>query len=318
MEPEKEINLPRLARKKSSQISPTMQIILVVFFILCALGGYWAARQFSDPLIPVDKQGEDSSQYVSDSILNVLLIGIDQRENEPSRADTIIVASVNIKEKKVHLLSIPRDTRVEIVGKNTKRKINYAHTVGGSDLTIKTVEKFLGIPIHYYIETNFEGFEGMIDILGGISINVEQRMYYPDEDIDLQAGLQKLNGHDALSYVRWRSDGKGDIGRIERQQKFFRALADQSLTFSTIWKIPDLLDELNKQVKTDMSVQKMIILANKLKDIDNVTLETAVVPGVPDDINYGASYWIPDEKALTEILAEIYGQDAEETPEKNK
>lgn len=317
MEPEKEINLPRLARKKSSQISSTMQIILVVFFVLCAFIGYWTARQFSDPLIPVDKQGEESSQYASNNILNVLLLGVDQRKDEPSRADTIIVASVNIREKKVHLLSIPRDTRVEIVGKDTKRKINYAHTVGGSELTIKTVEKFLGIPIHYYIETNFEGFEGTIDILGGISINVEQRMYYPDEDIDLQAGLQKLNGHDALSYVRWRSDGKGDIGRIERQQKFFRALADQSLTFSTIWKIPDLLDELNKQVETDMSVQKMIVLANKLKDIDNVTLETTVVPGVPDDINYGASYWIPDEKALSEILAQIYGQDAKKTPEKN-
>lgn len=317
METEKEINLPRLARKKGSRISSTTQIVLAVFFVLCALAGFWAARQFSDPLIPADKPGEDSSQYSSDTILNVLLLGVDQRKDEPSRTDTIIVASVDIRDKEVHLLSIPRDTRVDIPGKDTKRKINYAHTVGGAELTVETVEKFLGIPVHYYIETNFEGFSGIIDILGGININVEQRMYYPDEDIDLQAGLQKLNGHDALSYVRWRSDGKGDIGRIERQQKFFRALADQALSFSTIWKVPDLLGELNKQVKTDMSVQKMITLANKLKDIDNVKLETSVVPGVPDDINYGASYWIPDEKALADILAKIYGQTTDEEHPEN-
>jgi anionic cell wall polymer biosynthesis LytR-Cps2A-Psr (LCP) family protein len=150
----------------------------------------------------------------------------------------------------------------------------------------------------------------MIDVLGGLNINVEQRMYFPEEEIDLQAGLQKLNGHDALSYVRWRSDGKGDIGRIERQQKFFRALADQALTFSTIWKIPDLLDELNKYVKTDMKLQKMIVLANKLRDIENIELEATVVPGTPDDINYGASYWIPDKEALVAILEGIYGEES--------
>lgn len=313
-----EINLPRLVRKKRTANSVTVIILLVIFFAVCAFIGYCAARAVSDPLIPeeVTVEGEEPPQYASEDILNLLLLGVDQREDEPARADTIILASIDLDEKQVHLLSIPRDTRVKIAGKDIMRKINYAHAVGGPELTVQTVELFLDLPVHYYIETNFDGFSGIIDTLGGININVEQRMYFPEEGIDLNAGLQKLGGPDALSYVRWRGDGTGDIGRIGRQQKFFRALADQALTFSTIWKIPDLLGKINECVRTDMSLQKMIILANKLKDIDDIELDTATVPGVPDDVNYGASYWIHDADGLTEILESIYGEGApEETPE---
>lgn len=309
MEPQKEVNLPRLERKKRRGPNLAGMIIIAVFFLLCAWLGYWVAQTMLDPLIPRDDQGtEQPGAFTSDSILNVLLLGIDQREtDEPSRADTIVLASMDLDKKSVHLLSIPRDTRVEIAEKGIMRKINYAHAVGGAELTVATVEKFLGVPVHYYVETNFEGFSRMIDILGGVTINVEQRMYFPEEDINLHAGLQKLGGHDALSYVRWRSDGKGDIGRIERQQKFFKALCDQAISFSTVWKIPELLAELNKQVKTDMKLQKMITLGNKFRDIKNIQLETAMVPGTPDDVNYGGSYWIADKKELEKILEKIYG-----------
>lgn len=307
-----EINLPRLSRKKINKGSSFSLLLLIGFFVLCAVVGFWAARQFSEPLVPPQEEGEEPPQYTSAEILNILLLGVDQRENEPSRADTIILASVNVNEKSIHLLSIPRDTRVAIPGKGVTRKINYAHAVGGAELTVETVEEFLDLPVHHYVETNFDGFSKMIDILGGITINVEQRMYFPEEGIDLHAGLQKLNGHDALSYVRWRSDGRGDIGRIERQQKFFRAVADQALSFSTIWKIPDLLAELNKQLDTDMKLQKMITLANRFRDVENITIETATVPGHPDDVNYGASYWITDKSALSELLEKVYGKENNE------
>lgn len=307
MEPENSINLPRLERKKRRRPTAAGIVVLIVFFLLCGCLGYWIAQVF-DPF-PPEKPGEtQAAAYGPSALLNILLLGVDQRENEAARADTIILASLNLEEKEVHLLSIPRDTRVPIPDNGVTRKINYAHAVGGAELTVKTVEQFLDIPVHYYVETNFEGFSGTIDILGGVTINVEQDMYYPDENIDLKAGLQKLNGHDALSYVRWRSDGRGDIGRIERQQKFFRALTDQALCFSTIWKMPELLGELNKQVKTDLKVQKMIVLANAFRDIENIKLDTTVVPGHPDDVNYGGSYWIADRQALTALLEDIYGK----------
>ena len=308
MEPENNVNLPRLERKRRRRPTAAGIVVLIVFYLLCAGMGYWIAQVF-DPF-PPEKQEEQAqaAAYGPSNLLNILLLGVDQREAEAARADTIILACLNLDDKEVHLLSIPRDTRVSIPGRGVTRKINYAHAVGGAELTVQTVEEFLKIPVHYYVETNFEGFSGLIDILGGITLNVEQDMYYPDENIDLKAGLQKLDGSDALSYVRWRSDGRGDIGRIERQQKFFRALADQALCFSTIWKIPELLGELNKQVKTDLKVQKMIALANTFRDIDNIRLTTATVPGHSDDVNYGGSYWIADMPALTALLQDIYSR----------
>jgi len=302
------VNMPPLERRKTQRLKPAGWALIIVLFLLCAWLGFWLGQSIMDPLVPRDKEGEFEAGVNTSDILNILLLGADQRENEPARSDTIIVASLNLKEKSVHLLSIPRDTRVDIPGKGIKAKINHAHAVGGQELAVQTVEKFLGIPIHYYIETNFQGFEKIIDILGGITLNVEERMYLPLEGIDLKAGLQKLKGHDALSYVRWRGDGTGDIGRIQRQQKFFKALADQAMQFSTIWKLPDLLEEINKQVKTDLNLQKMITLGNKFKDFKNIKLETTMVPGVPEDIN-GGSYWIADTKAVDKIIAEIYGQE---------
>ncbi len=310
MDSERNINLPRLERKKRKGADAATAVLLLAFFLLCGGLGFWAAKTIYDPLIPQEKADVVPSEYQTADMLNILILGVDQRENEPARADTIVMAFLDLEEKEVNLLSIPRDTRVDIPGKDTVRKINYAHAVGGAELTAETVEHFLGIPVHYYMETNFDGFDNIIDILGGVTLNVEQRMYKPEEKIDLNPGMQKLNGYDALAYVRWRDDGRGDIGRIERQQKFFRAITDQALRFSTIWKIPDLLAEVNKQVKTDLKLSKMILLANNFRDIANIKLEATMVPGVPEDIN-GGSYWIADEKALAEILDKIYGKQAE-------
>lgn len=303
---EKNFDFPPLERKKRKDAPYVKIVLILVLFLLCGYLGYWLAQTFLDPLVPVTNDPEIDPAYVSSNVLNILLMGIDQRENEPARADTIILASIDLRNKEVCLLSIPRDTRVEIPGKGISRKINYAHAVGGTELAVQTVEKFLNVPVHYYIETNFEGFAKCIDILGGITINVEEKMYFPEENIDLKPGLQKLDGADALSYVRWRSDGKGDIGRIERQQKFFKALTDQALRLSTVWKLPELLNELNTQVQTDMKVSKMLALAGKFRDLEGMKLTTEMVPGVPDDINYGGSYWIADQDKLDKMLKNIY------------
>jgi len=299
------VSMPPLERRKTRRLKPAALVLIIIFFLFCACLGFWLGRSITDPLVPKEKEGEFESATNTSDVLNILLLGTDQRENEPARSDTIILASLDLKEKKVNLLSIPRDTRVDIPGKGIKAKINHAHAVGGAKLAVETVEEFLNIPVHYYVETNFQGFEKIIDILGGITLNVEERMYLPLEGIDLKAGLQKLDGHGALSYVRWRGDGTGDIGRIQRQQKFFKALADQAMQFSTIWKIPELLGEINQQVKTDLSVQKMITLANIFRDIKNIEIQTHMVPGTPQDIN-GGSYWIADTKALGKIIDEFY------------
>lgn len=301
-----EIKMPPLVRKKKRKLSIAGYIAFLAFLLLCLSFGFWLGGKMNPPLLPEDKPDNPEHVFKAPEMLNVLLLGIDQRENEPARADTLLVATLDLQDKEVHLLSIPRDTRVPIPTKGVTRKINYAHAVGGAELTVQTVEHFLQLPIHYYIETNFVGFSKIIDSLGGITLNVERRMYKPLEQIDLQPGLQKLDGDGALAYVRWRDDGRADLGRIERQQKFLCALADQTLRFSTLWKIPQLLEEIKEYVGTDFSLSQMISLANKFKDLKNISIHTYQVPGESDEENYGGSYWIADEAKLTEILAQIY------------
>jgi LCP family protein required for cell wall assembly len=221
----------------------------------------------------------------------VLVVGGDRRQNEVGRNDTIILAFLDREEKTVGLLSIPRDTYVNIVGKNLKTKINHAYAYGGIEMTKDTVEEFLDIEIDHYVDMDFKGFVNLIDALGGIEIDVEKRMYYPAENINLKKGEQKLDGEQALAYVRFRSDAMGDIGRVERQLKFISVLADRMTSISTLWKIPQLVGVFQDNVETDFTLREMLSLANTYKSFDTTRLKTSMLPGEGEYIN-GISYFI--------------------------
>jgi LCP family protein required for cell wall assembly len=225
---------------------------------------------------------------------------VDRRGNEAARADTIMVALVDKKSASVKLLSIPRDTYTQVSG-HGRTKINHAYAYGGEKLMLETVNKLLGLNIEKYVVADFQGFVNIVDILGGVRMNVEKRMYYPPEGIDLMPGDQVLDGDKALQYVRFRSDGKGDIGRVARQQEFLKQLADKALQISTVWKIPDLIKEASRSIETNLSIPEMISLGNTFKNIDTSAIEAKTLPGWPDYINE-ISYWIPDETELEKIF----------------
>ncbi|KJS85448.1 MAG: hypothetical protein JM58_08375 [Peptococcaceae bacterium BICA1-8] len=307
-------DLSRSSKRKKSSQSRTrpnyfLFIIIAVFFAMLVFGFKWADNMFS-PITKADTglidiiDTENPIGKENNAPINVLIIGTDERENEPSRSDTLILASLFTDEKQVKLLSIPRDTRVNIPGRKGFEKVSHAHAYGQADLAVKTVEGFLDTNIDFYIKTNFQGFKNIIDHLGGITLNVEKRMLYPEEDIDLNPGLQTLNGYDALAYVRFRSDGLGDIGRVERQQKFVSALTDHITRFATIPKIPSLVKEVNTHVKTNMSPKDILYFATKFITIDHNSIETFMLPGQADTIN-GISYWVADSKELEKVLEKM-------------
>ncbi|MEI7884599.1 MAG: LCP family protein [Clostridia bacterium] len=237
--------------------------------------------------------------------LNILLLGSDSRGEENARADTIIWASIDVKNKKAQLLSIPRDTYVHIPDRDME-KINHSHAYGGPDLIMQTASEFLGVTIDKYIEVDFEGFEKIIDILGGVEINIEKRMLYKAEGIDLQAGLQTLNGKDALAYVRFRNDALADIGRIQRQQKFLAILSDKLKDVGIIFKLPSLVGQAFDMTKTNMSVLDLLGLANAMKSLTTGGIEMEMVPGVPAERN-AQSVWLPDNVRVAEIVAYFTG-----------
>lgn len=239
--------------------------------------------------------------------VNFLLIGVDARLGEyASRSDTIIFASVDLDSKEIYFISIPRDSLVDIPGYG-QDKINAAHSYGGISLLIDTVSQLLSRPIHYYVEINFEGFAKVIDILGGVDYNVEERMYYPWEDIDLYPGLQHLNGEQALAYVRYRGYPQGDIARVEKQQSFLRAIIEQHFTSENISKIPIILEEIAPYMQTNIPIDKALQLARAMKDLKMADIRLEVVPGDFLNIN-GVSYWGVDMEALSYLLDSLEGK----------
>ncbi|WP_409347321.1 LCP family protein [Paenibacillus sp. MBLB4367] len=204
------------------------------------------------------------------SRVNVLLLGGDSRglkEGEVPRSDTLMVASIDPVTKKAHLISILRDTYVKIPGHGEDR-INSALAIDGPTLAMRTVGDLLGIPIQYYVYTDFKGFIALIDAVGGIDIDVEKNMKYTDSaddhvyDINLKKGLQHMDGKTALQYVRFRHDALSDFARTERQRKFMTALAERLQTTSSLIKLPRILQSIDPYIETNLSVMDMVKLGS--------------------------------------------------------
>ena len=300
-------NRKKIKRKKGFPWITAFIMLLVVFAVF-AYGGYrFAEWKFHRDLFAGQGEQEDNLDGIleKDKRINILLLGVDQRGDEPARSDTIMVAFLDLKKPDVKILSIPRDTRVNIP-KHGKQKLNHSHAYGGAELTMEMVSELLDVPIEKYVEVNFEGFKDVIDVLGGVEIDVEKRMKYKLEGIDLQPGLQRLYGEDALSYVRYRNDGD-DTTRIPRQQKFIKQLAKETLQLSTVWKLPKLVSEINECVKTNLSTTEMLGLANAMRKVDTSAMEGTMLPGVPQYIG-GISYWIPDYEAIGQLVDQYTGK----------
>lgn len=240
---------------------------------------------------------------------NIVVMGCDVRKDDVGRSDTLFVVMLDKSKKNAALLSVPRDTRVKIKGHGWD-KINAAFAYGGHKLTQETVQDFLGIRLNNYVVVDFQGFEGLVDAVGGVDINVEKRMYYYDPyanfEIDLRPGKQHLDGKKAMQYVRYR-DEEGDIGRIRRQQKFMMALYQQIASKNIIAKVPGVSKQIMSMIKTDLSLKEMVELGNVMREmVEKDGMKMAMVPGEPKYID-GISYWIPDIPNMRQQMAEMQG-----------
>ena len=241
---------------------------------------------------------------------NIVVMGCDTRKDDAGRSDTLFVVMLDKSKKNAALLSVPRDTRVKIKGHGWD-KINAAFAYGGHKLTQETVQEFLGIKLHNYVVVDFQGFKDLVDVIGGVDINVEKRMYYYDPydgfEIDLRPGLQHMDGKTAMQYVRYR-DEDGDIGRIRRQQKFIMALYKQIASKNIITKMPGVSKQIMSMIKTNLSLKEMVELGKVMHDmLEKDGLKMAMVPGSPEYID-GVSYWIPDIAKMRRQMVEM--QDA--------
>jgi polyisoprenyl-teichoic acid--peptidoglycan teichoic acid transferase len=238
--------------------------------------------------------------------INILAVGIDNTK-DVQRSDTIMIFHLNKDKNSISVLSVPRDTRVNIPGIGFT-KINRAYPYGGINLLRKTIADLLSIPIDYYIKVNLAGVEKIIDTMGGISFNVPKDFYYVDTAgelyINIEKGEQVLSGKKAVEFLRFRQDIKGDIGRIERQQSFLKSVTETLLT-GNILKTPSLVAKLSSSVETDLKLSETIGLAVQFgAAFRSGRIESGTVPGAVTMVQ-GVSYWRPDIVALDRMIEEV-------------
>ena len=304
--------------ENNDQKKPKRNFLPIIFLVLCFAASALAGAMFAssslfeddNPVRRIVNGNEEELIKAKDKSI-VLIMGVDKREDDVGRSDTLMIATIDPRLDQATLLSIPRDTRVKIRGRGYD-KINAAYAYGGVALTESTVENFLGIDIDHYVQIDTNSFVKIIDAIGGVDIDVEKRMFYEDpwDDngglvIDLYPGQQHMDGKTAVTYVRYR-DSEGDIGRVKRQQAFMAACMEKVTSPEIVPRIPKIVREVIDAVETDMSLRQLLELAGALKAAAQNGLETDMVPGYPlyiDDI----SYWIPDVELLRISVADALG-----------
>ncbi len=301
---------------------------LVILILLATLGG--AALRLKEVIFPkvmpelIKNEGAASSDISADvsgikddelalpvlrfdpslGTVNVLVVGLDEVD-KVRRSDTIALAIFDEANRAVRIASIPRDSRVQIPRKGWD-KINHAYAYGGLELLRETVVNLTGMSINYFVVINYQSFPRIIDIMGGIDIDVEKKLVYSDYSgklfINIPKGPQHMDGKTALEYVRFRHDPLGDIGRIQRQQKFMDIVLAKLKSFAILPRIPALVEEAVNSVNTDLTPLEALRLLQFANSLPSDRIRIFMAPGKAGYAN-NLSYWILDTSKLSMELS---------------
>jgi polyisoprenyl-teichoic acid--peptidoglycan teichoic acid transferase len=253
-----------------------LRVLLITIGILIIAIGTYAFTIFHSLTSAVDtmhkplerEKSEKRSKVVSlktGQPFSVVLLGVDQREHDRGRSDSIIVLAVNPKTNSIKMVSIPRDTRTEIIGKGKLDKINHAYAFGGVKMSIDTIENFLDIPIDYYVKINMEGFKDIVDSVGGVT--VQNDLDFTQEGTHFPIGELKLNGDKALKFSRMRhEDPRGDFGRQKRQREVIQGVINEGASISSLGNYQDIFSALGDNIQTNLTFNEMVTIQNKYKE----------------------------------------------------
>jgi LCP family protein required for cell wall assembly len=252
--------------------------------------------------------GEDA-QAAQD--LTILVMGTDKtasRDTLRGNTDTMLLVHLNAESHAVSVLSIPRDTRMAIPGHRTF-KVNAANPWGGPELAVSTISNFLRVPIDRYLLVDLGAISQVVDALGGIDVEIPKRMAYVDRtgglSIDLSEGRQRLDGEQVESFLRFRHDGMGDIGRVSRQQALLREAMPQVLHPMNWVKFPKLWAIVQAHSNTNLSTQDVLTMASWLNRLDPATdVEVETLPGRSATIG-GLSYWVADRGEARQLARRL-------------
>ncbi|WP_298837760.1 LCP family protein [Clostridium sp.] len=293
---------------------------LVAIIVLVFGGIYLYLTGFNNTAVSLSSGlSSDDVKIQSDSkSRNILIMGVDvgtagsTNVNDPKRTDTMILVHYNAVDKKVSLISVPRDTLAVVNGRN--QKINAAHAIGGVNYAVAAVEKLVGVKIDYYAKINYKGFDELIDAIGGVDINITRKMDYDDPTQDLSIhfnkGLVHLDGKKAEEFFRWRknSDGSGlangDLGRIENQHIFITKVMEKVKSPLVIFKISSILTAVKSAIETNMDANELFKYGFIFATINSEKISMETLQGAEKYVN-NISYVVYEEAMNQKVISEL-------------
>ncbi|MCE0738218.1 MULTISPECIES: LCP family protein [Bacillus] len=313
----------RVRKKKKSKRRKILKRIVLLFalalLVVVGLGGYKLYKTISAADDSYDALSRGNKSNLRSEVVDmkkkpfsILFMGIEDyaTKGQKGRSDSLIVVTLDPKNKTMKMLSIPRDTRVQLASDTTgsKTKINAAYSKGGKDETVETVENFLQIPIDKYVTVDFDGFKDVINEVGGIDVDVpfdfdEKSDVDESKRIYFKKGEMHLNGEEALAYARMRKqDKRGDFGRNDRQKQILNALIDRMSSASNIAKIDKIAEKASENVETNIRITEGLALQQIYSGFTSKKIDTLSITG--SDLYLGPSntyYFEPDATNLEKV-----------------
>lgn len=279
-----------------------LAIILYVALIFFNLTK--TAKEIHEPIDrDLSEKRESEIDFKNKDPFSVLVLGVDEREGDKGRSDTMVVLTVNPETKSTKMLSLPRDTYTEIVGKGVKDKLNHAYAFGGIEMAMASVEDLLDIPIDYVTQVNMESFKEIVDAVGGI--DVDNALAFKQDGFSFDKGKIHLSGEEALAFVRMRyEDPRGDFGRQDRQKQVIQAVLREGASVNSLLNYKSIFGAISDNVRTNMTFDEMVDVQKNYRDavgqIDQIYIEN----GQGERMN-GIWYYIMDPDELTSIQNEL-------------
>ncbi|MGP7818219.1 LCP family glycopolymer transferase [Niallia sp. 01092] len=272
------------AKKKSKKKKVMFTILSILAVLVVAVGAYFyylydnVEKAVDEMYKPIEKESKAETKQKQETInksepISILLMGVDERKGDVGRSDTLIAMTLNPAKEKMQMISIPRDTKTEIVGRGTVNKINAAYAYGGVKMAKDTVEAFTGVKMDYYIQVNMEALSALVDAVGGITVQNDldwiDEGYYK-KGYHYEKGQLQLDGPKALGFVRMRHlDPNGDFGRNERQREVINGIIDKATSVSSVTHFNDILAALGENVKTNIAFDQMMDIQKNYRNVRN-------------------------------------------------
>ncbi|PAW30096.1 LytR family transcriptional attenuator [Peribacillus frigoritolerans] len=301
--------------KKKKKKRTWLKVIGIIVLLFILAGGAFAysvwnslTKTVDTMHTPIDRTTDKRTKDLALSDqepFSMLMLGVDERDGDKGRSDTMIVLTVNPQKKSVKMLSIPRDTRTEIVGHGTQDKINHAFAFGGAKMSMDTVENFLDIPIDYYMKINMEGFKDIVDAVGGVT--VQNDLDFTSDGIHFAKGTHTLNGKEALAYSRMRHDDpSGDFGRQSRQRAIIEAVIKEGASLSSLTKYDEVFAALGNNIQTNLTFDDMMDIQKNYRDASKSITQSSI-NGNGTKID-GIYYYIVSDEEKEKVQSELKEQ----------